>query len=327
MSDSTKMSSTELGALWMTYHKKTMILRILEYFIEKADDEEAKNLMSGLWEQLHPNVLKITSMFENEGAAIPQGFTKEDVNLEAPKLWENGFDIMFSRILKEISTGMYALHLTISYREDIVNFYKQLTEITENYYNLFTQYLLKKSILPRPNDVAMPKSIDFITDKQYMKGTNILGHKRPLNTIEFGVLYRSLEGNITGMQLMKGFAQCAKDEDVKKYFKKGMELSREILKENEGVLLQNNIQPSTTSGGTVTSSTIAPFSEKLMMFCNYLLGSFSLGGQGFSATFLWRNDLITRAGLQAKDVYEYTREGAMLMMTKGWLEEPPKMDL
>ncbi|WP_429339319.1 DUF3231 family protein [Ornithinibacillus bavariensis] len=311
----------------MTYHKKTMILRILEYFIEKADDEEAKNLMSGLWEQLHPKIIEMESMFINEGAVPPKGFTKVDVNLEAPKLWENGFDIMFSRILKEISTGMYALHLTISYREDIIKLYKQLTEITENYYDKFTQYLLGKSILSRPNYVNMPSSIDFISDKQYMKGSTILGQKRLLNTIEFGVLYRGFESNITGMQLMKGFAQCAKDKDVQKYFSKGLELSKEIILENEGILIESNIQPPSTPGGTVTSSTIAPFSDRLMLFCNYLLGSFSLGGQGFSATFLWRNDLITKIGVQAKDIFEYTREGAALLMSKGWIEEPPKMDL
>lgn len=322
-----KMSSTELGALWMTYHKKTMILRMLEYFINIAEDEEAKNLMSELWEQLHPKVLEINSMFENEGAAIPKGFTEEDVNLEAPKLWDNGFDIMLCRILKEISTGMYALHITIAYREDIVRFYRQLTEITESFYDKFTQYLLEKSILPRPNYVTMPKSIDYITDKQYMKGTNILGHKRPLNTVEFGVLYRAFESNITGMQLMRGFAQCAKDNDVKDYFKKGMELSKEIIKENERILIQDNIQPPSTPGGTVRDSTTPPFSDRLMMFCNYLLGSFSLGGQGFSATFLWRNDIISKIGVQAKDIFEYTREGAMLMMSKGWIEEPPKMDI
>src|SRR5699024_2797942 len=133
---------------------------------------------------------------------------------EAPKLWEYGFDIMFSRILKEISTGMYALHLAIAFREDIIDFYKENTNITETYYNLFTQYLLDKSLLPRPTYVTMPDTVDFITDKQYMKGTNILGHKRGLNTVEFGVLYRSIESNITGMHLMKGFSQCAEDKEV-----------------------------------------------------------------------------------------------------------------
>lgn len=43
------------------------------------------------------------------------------------------------------------------------------------------------------------------------------------------------------------------------------------------------IQPPATPGGTVTSATIAPFSEKLMMFCNYLLNGLALGAGGFSA--------------------------------------------
>lgn len=327
MTEKPKMTSVELGSLWVTYHKKTMILRILEYFIEKSEDEEAKKLMSGLWDELHPKVLEIQAMFEAEGAAVPIGFTEKDVNLEAPTLWENGFDIMFSRILKEVSTGMYALHLTISYRKDIVEFYSQLTKITEAYYNLFTQYLLERSILPRPTYATMPKSTDYITDKEYMKGTNIMGHKRPLNVVEFGVLFRGIEANVTGMQLMRGFLQCAADKDVQKYFTKGLALSKEILKETGHLLLQYNVQPPATPGGTVTDSTIAPFSERLMMFCNYLLGGFSLGGQGFGGVFLWRNDLMARAGVQAKDVFEYTREGLQLMMNKGWLEEPPKMDL
>ncbi|MBP1913091.1 hypothetical protein J2Z23_000023 [Lederbergia galactosidilyticus] len=53
----------------------------------------------------------------------------------------------------------------------------------------------------------------------------------------------------------------------------------------------------------------------------------NLGGQGFSGALLWRNDLIAKTGVQAKDVFEYTLEGVILMMSKGWLEEPPKMDL
>ncbi len=42
---------------------------------------------------------------------------------------------------------------------------------------------------------------------------------------------------------------------------------------------------------------------------------------------MWRNDLVAKKGIQAKDVFEYNREGIMLMISKGWLEEPPKMDL
>src|SRR5699024_8776907 len=97
MLEKPKMSSSELGALWLTYHKKSMILRMLEYFIEKSDDQVARDLMSELWNQLYSKFSEMKTLIENEGAIAPDGFSKEYVYLEAPKLWDNGFDIMFCR--------------------------------------------------------------------------------------------------------------------------------------------------------------------------------------------------------------------------------------
>jgi len=327
MANHPKMSAAELGSLWTTHQKKTMILRFLEYFIEKADDQRAKELMSGLWEELDQKVMELRTMLENDGAVPPIGFTEKDVNLNAPKLYEHGFDIMFCRTLKEISMAMYVLHITTAYREDIVLYYKQLTDITQTYYNLFTQYLLENDFLPRPNFTNMPHTPEYITSKNYMNGIHMFNEKRDLNSVEYSLLFHSIETNITGMQLMSGFAQCAKDEDVKKYFLKGRELSKEILNGTAKILIENKIQPPATSGGTVTNSTEAPFSDKLMMFCNYLLGGFSIGGQGFDSVFILRNDVVRKSVLFAKDAYEYTMNGVKIMMSKGWFEEPPKMDV
>lgn len=39
------ISSSEVGTLWLTYQEKTLIMRILEYFMKKADDDEARNIL------------------------------------------------------------------------------------------------------------------------------------------------------------------------------------------------------------------------------------------------------------------------------------------
>ncbi len=267
------------------------------------------------------------TLMENEGAVAPEGFTKKDVILEAPTLWENGFDIMFSRILKEISLGLYANHIPSTYRKDIIMLYSDLTKLSDTYYEHFTQYLLENNFLSRPTYINMPKSIDYIQNKDYVKGTNILGKKRPINSVEYSNIYRLIETNISGMQLLEGFIQTAKDEEIKKYFTKGRELSKKVIREYSNIALEDNIQPPATPGGTVTNSTIAPFSEKLMMYCNYLLSGLSLGAGGFVAGFSLRNDLQIKNAVFAKDIFEYQREGIMLMISKGWYEEPPKMDL
>ncbi|WP_248560162.1 DUF3231 family protein [Niallia sp. NCCP-28] len=326
MAKKRKLSSTELGALWMTFQKKTMILRILEYFIETAEDKQAKKLMEGLWKELHPKVEEIKQLFKEERAALPTGFTSSDVNIYAPKLYDNRFDIMLCRILKEISMGLYTLHLTMAYREDIIKLYQQLSALTQNYYEQFTNYLMEEDMLLAPNFINMPKTVDYITDKAYLKGTNILGQKRKLNTIEYGYIYHGIETNIVGMQMITGFAQCAKNPDIKKYFLKGKNLSKSILSEMGNMLINDDIYAPATSGGNITSSTESPFSDKLMMFCTYLMCNFSLGGQSFGAGFSLRNDVNLKLALLAKDVYEYTREGVMAMIDHGWMEEPPGMD-
>src|SRR5699024_12739946 len=97
-------------------------------------------------------------------------------------LYDNGFDIIFSLVLIKIRLAMYALHITTSYREDIVKLYMDIIQIAQSYYNHFTQYLLVEDILPRPNYITMPKSVDYITVTNYTNGTTLLGHKRPQNT-------------------------------------------------------------------------------------------------------------------------------------------------
>ncbi|KOP82934.1 DUF3231 family protein [Cytobacillus solani] len=326
MNNENPLSSSELGALWLTYQEKTLILRVLEYFIAKADDQQAINIMGGLWQELHLYVQKIEKIFKNEGAVIPKGFTNEDVNLEAPKLFDNGFDIMFIRILKEISMGMYTINLNMAYRDDVMAIYEGLTAVTQKIYKLSTLYLLERGILTLPPNVTMPKSTEFIKSKSYLKGFKLFGDKRSLNDIELGYLHHGIETNNIGMQLITGFAQCADDEEVKQFFVKGKELAKKQIKEFEQILLESDVQFSANSGSIVTPSTIAPFSQKLMMFCVYLLNSFGIVGGSFGAVFSLRNDVILKTSLFAKDIFFYANDGIKIMIKNGWLEEPPQME-
>lgn len=126
MPEKPAITSSEIGALWSTYQQKTMVLRMLDYFIEAADDEKAKKIMLDLYNDIEPYPEKIKEVFQSEGASIPVGFTSEDVNRGVPKLYDNCFDIMFIRLVKEISMAMHTIHITMAYREDIVEIFKDL---------------------------------------------------------------------------------------------------------------------------------------------------------------------------------------------------------
>ncbi len=326
MNNKKSISAAEIGSLWITYRQKTLIMRMLEYFKKNADDEEAQNILGGLWQQESYYILQIEELLQQQGIVIPVGFTKEDVNLEAPKLFDNGFDIMFVRILKELSMGLYTISMNMSYNDEVTKIYKGLTGITQDIYNLSTQYLLQKGILTPPPKVTMPKSNEVIESINYTSGFNPFREKRGLNDIEIGFLHHGIETNNIGLQLMTGFAQCAQNKEVKKYFLRGKELAKKQIKVMGDILLESDVQFSAASGGTVTDSTIPPFSDKLMMACVYYLNGFGMVGTSFGLFFTLRNDIVAKTALIGKDIFLYGKDGVEIMIKNGWLEEPPQME-
>jgi hypothetical protein len=326
MAQTKPISASEVGTLWQTYQEKTLIMRFLEYFIEKADDQQARNILGGLWQELNYFVNEMEQLFEQQGIVKPRGFTSEDVDLEAPKLYDNGFDILFIRVLKQVSMGMYTLNMNMAYDDRVMQLYEGLTTVTQKIYKLATFYLFEKGILSQPPKVTMPKVNEIIESKKYMKGTKLFGDKRALNDLEIGILHHNLESNNIGMQLITGFAQCAQNKEAKQYFLQGKELAKKQIKVMEDLLLESDIQLTASSSGTVTTSTVPPFSDKLMMHCIYILNGFGLVGAGAGAFFSLRNDLSMKSILLAKDVYFFAQEGIEIKIKNGWFEEPPQME-
>ena len=320
------LSSSELGTLWITYQQKTMIQRMLEYFIEQADDDRAKEIMQDAHMKIMNYLEEIKTILKNEGAVIPVGFTEKDVNIGVPKLYDNMFDIMFLRLLKAISMGLHTLHISMAYRKDIVLLYKELTAFTQSVYDECVDYLQEKDVLPRPPAVSMPKTVEFADGTSYMSGFNLFSEKRALNTVEVAHLYNAIESNILGMQMITGFSQVANEPEVKKYFIRGKELAKKIVTDYTQLFLQSDIQPPSTWGANATDSKVAPFSDKLMMYCTSLLSGFGLGSNALGTAFSLRSDLPLIMVNTAKDVLTYGRDGGKIMAKNGWLEEPPQME-
>ncbi|WP_235606180.1 DUF3231 family protein [Priestia endophytica] len=94
------------------------------------------------------------------------GFTAEDVYKEAPKLYDNGFDIMFVRLIKEISIGIHTLNL--SYRKDLREIFRELSIVTQKYFDFCTEYLIERGIIQKSPFVNLIKSVEFVKDASYL---------------------------------------------------------------------------------------------------------------------------------------------------------------
>ena len=105
-----------------------------------------------------------------------------------------------------------------------------------------------------------------------------------------------------------------------------MELSKKIISTLSDILLQSDIQPPSTWTGKATASTVAPFSDKLMMYNTSLLSTFGLGSSAIGAAFSLRSDLPLKLANLSKDIFTYSQDGGQLMVKNGWMEEPPQAE-
>jgi hypothetical protein len=318
------LSSSELGNIWQAYQEKSMNLHVLEHFIENSNESTAKGILQSAYNIESKNKKTIEAIFQNAGAVIPVGFTEKDVFKNVPRLFDESFDLMYVRNLSKILIGLYALHMGMSYREDICELYKDFTSDSQMIYSQTTQYLLDKGVLSRPPIIPMPNEVEFVEDTSYTNGLKFFGSKRILNTVEIGLVYQSLETNILGMQLMTGFAQVAKNSDAKKYFQRGIGLAKKQISIMSELLLESDIPAPSTWTGIVTNSTIAPFSDKMMMYNTNLLAIFGLGSNSVGAGFSFRGDLLLKMGLIITNIFDFAKDGGELMIKHGWMEEPPQ---
>lgn len=310
----------------MTYHEKTMTIRFLEHFLEHVDNEESQVLLQSYYDQSLDIVKVIEGIFQKEGAVLPDGFTEKDVNKGAPKLFDFMYDVMYLHLITKVVTVLYSLYSTMSYRADIRQFYRRLTVEAQEAFDQSTNFLLDKGVLTRPPYVSMPKEVKYVQNKDYVSGLNIFKGKRSLNTVEISLIHHAIETNLTGMQLMIGFAQVAQDKEVKNHLIKGMKLSKEIEMELGEFLRDSYIEPPATHAGKATTSTIPPFSDKIMLYHAGFLSTFGLGSNGIGTAFSLRNDLPLKMLTLSKDIFAFAKEGGEIMIKKGWMEEPPQAE-
>jgi hypothetical protein len=319
------ITSSELANLWMAFQEKTMMLRVLEHFIEHSD-QEGKQLLSSHYNGATKNIEMISNIFQQEGAVIPIGFTESDVNKGVPKLFDFFYDIMYLNLMTKVEMSLYALFTGMSYRKDIEDLFIGMTTESQLMNSQATQFLLEKGVLVRAPFVQMPKQVNFVQDKDYLDGINWFSETRSLNTIEVSLIHHSIETNLVGMQLMIGFAQVAAGKEVQKYLTKGMELSKKIEIDLGEFLRQSYIEPPATHAGKATTSKVAPFSDKLMMYNTNLLAAFGLGSNALGSGFSLRSDLPVKMALNAKDIFTFAQDGGKIMIKNGWMEEPPQIE-
>lgn len=140
------------------------------------------------------------------------------------------------------------------------------------------------------------------------------------------MLFNNIQTNAIGKTLIIGFAQTAKTKEVKEYFLRGKRIAQKHIDLFSDILKKEDLPAPMTWDTALTDSTIPVFSDKLMMFHVSAMIAAGIGNYGASMSGSSRRDLALRYASLKPEIGLYAEDGANIMISHSWLEEPPQTD-
>jgi len=317
-----QLTAAEMGKLWATYVGNTMGKCVLSYFLQHVDDKEIKRNIQyalGLCEQY---IQDIAAIFKQADFPIPIGFTNDDVNLEASRLFEDDFYLHYLQYLGKAGMSIYSVAIPLVTRKDIREFFAKALHDTTKLMVDVNETLLSQNTLVNPPVIPPPQGVDFVTKQSFLN--TFFGDARPLHGLEIAHLYGNLNNDITSKAIIVGFSQVARSEEVRQYLERGKKLNQKHIELMSDKLSKDDLPTPSSIDHLVRPSTEPPFSDKLMMYHKIDMFSMKIREYANGASLNGRKDVGVLLAKCQLDVSLYVEDGANILIDHGWLEQPPE---
>lgn len=317
-----KLTSSEISSLWGSYQEDTLTICGINFFLKHVDDSPTQHILELALQMAKKRTEKVIHLFNEENYPIPQGFSDKDVNLNAPRLFSDKLYLEYILQSTNLSLVTYSMGLSFAARTDIIDFFTENLNNTQNLHKQAKELMKEKGIYLRAPQIPTPDMIHFVKNESFLAGW--FEDRRPLLGIEISFLVFSSTRNALGQAVITGFSQVAETKEVRKYFERGREISGKHFEVFSGILNENYLADGAQLlTGEVTDSTISPFSDKLMMnFITTLIAS-GIGQYGTAISASPRHDLSAEYTRLMAEIARYSNDGAKIMIEKAWIEQPP----
>lgn len=317
-----ELTSAEIGKLWATYMGNSMATRILQFYLQHVEDPDIQHVLEYAIEISEDFLKKITYIYEKKNHPLPFGFTKDDVNMQAPRLFLDEFYLHYLKYMAKAGISLYATAVPLMTREDTRELFTYCITKTVDLMNRVNKVLQAKGFIQTPPIIPIPKRVDFVKKQQYLHG--FFGHVRPPHALEATHLHDNIENNVTSKTLLIGFTQVSKDEKVRDILVRGKELTEKHISRFSELLNRSHLPSAPHLDHLVTASNEAPFSDKIMLFHKIDMFSMKIRGYGNAISLNGRRDIGASAARLLLEVSLYVEDLGNLMIEKGWLEQMPE---
>ncbi|HLO12729.1 MAG TPA: DUF3231 family protein [Pseudoneobacillus sp.] len=315
------LTSVEMAKLWATYVGNSMTSQILPYFLQHCEDEYIRTLLENGIALSKDFIQRIEEFFKKNNFPIPEGFSKDDVNLGAPRLYEDEFYVHYLKYAAKAGLSLYAVAIPLVMREDIREFFVYINNCTAILLGQINNVLFDKHLITKPPIIPTPEKPDFINKQSYLNGW--FGDVRPLHAMEITHLYDNIENNTTSKALLLGFYQTVRDEKIKALFKRGLDMTDKMVKQCIEKLHIENLPTPSYIDHLVTTSNYPPFSDKIMLFHKVDMFTMKIRSFGNSISVNGRRDISALYVRAMTNVGIFVDDGANILIDKGWMESPP----
>lgn len=318
----TALNSVELACLWSAYMSDNMVNCYLTYFREHVQDEEIKALVQEAFTITENHFKFIGKLFQEEQIAIPHGYGANDLNLPAPVLFDESFAISFVYGMARIGLGTYGLFTSGVSRQDIIQFFSQCLANVTKLNSMSMELLLKRGLYDPPPTIPYPEKVEFVDKQRYLTGW--FGKRRAMQANELMDIFFNIERIYLGLNMLIGFIQVTEDEEVKDFFIRGKTIAEKQIGILNDLLKEEDLFGVIQTRVLVSTSTVSPFSPKLMLALINSLNAAQISYLGVSLSKVMRRDLAAHYSRLLTEVLQYAEDGLNLMINRGWLEQPPQ---
>jgi len=324
MEDKTKirLTAAEMAVLWTQYINDKITVCVVGHFLKKVEDEEVRPSIEITLKAANRNIANLNELFKQENFPVPIGFTKEDVNEDAPRLFSDTFVLMYLRYMSILGMAAASVAIGVATRDDVIVFFKSVLKEAVVLQDLTTKLMLKQGTYVKPPYIANPDKVDYVEKQSFLAG--FIGDIRPLTAQEIMMLFNNIQTNAVGKALIIAFAQTSKNKEVTQYFLRGKQIAQKHIDIFSDILKKEDLPAPMTWDNSISNSTSPVFSDKLMMFHISAMIAAGIGNYGASMSASPRRDLGVKYASLIPEIALYAEDGANIMIKNGWLEEPPQ---
>jgi hypothetical protein len=116
--DINRLSSAEITNLWVHYIRETMAICVSNYVLNSVKDREVINVFEFALQLSNNHIKILNKIFKQENFPNPNGFTDEDVKVNAPPLFSDNFWLTIFMACLCMDLNYIVLHL-IAHQEKI----------------------------------------------------------------------------------------------------------------------------------------------------------------------------------------------------------------